>query len=38
MEKVRRDLSEKGTNFEYEIMKGIPAKAIANFAVKRTPT
>jgi len=34
MEKFRRDLSKKGTNFEYEIMKGIPAKAIANFAVK----
>ena len=35
MEKIRRGFSKKGTSFEYDIMKGIPSKAITNFAVKQ---
>ncbi|MEW6143937.1 MAG: universal stress protein [Thermodesulfobacteriota bacterium] len=35
MEKVKRDLSKKGVGFEYDIMRGIPAKAITNFAAKQ---
>lgn len=35
MEKVRRDLAKKGIGFEYDISRGIPAKAIAGFALKQ---
>ncbi len=35
MEKVKRDLSKKGINFEYDIVKGIPSKTITNFAAKQ---
>ncbi|HVY55675.1 MAG TPA: universal stress protein [Thermodesulfobacteriota bacterium] len=34
LEKVKRDLSKKGIGFDYDIMRGIPAKAISNFAAK----
>ncbi len=34
MEKLGRGLAKKGTGFEYEITRGIPAKAISNFAVR----
>lgn len=35
MEKVGRDLSGKGIGFEYDIMRGIPAKAITNYAARQ---
>lgn len=35
MEKVKRDLYKKGIAFDYEVMRGIPAKAITNFAAKQ---
>jgi nucleotide-binding universal stress UspA family protein len=34
MEKCKRDLSKKGIVFDYEIVRGIPSKAITNLAVK----
>lgn len=35
MEKVKRDLSKKGIGFDYDVIRGIPAKAITNFAAKQ---
>jgi nucleotide-binding universal stress UspA family protein len=34
MEKAKRGLSKKGVAFEYDVTKGIPAKAITNFAAR----
>jgi len=34
MEKLRRSLAKKGIGFDYEVMRGIPAKAITNFSAK----
>lgn len=34
MEKVKRDLAKKGIGFDFDVMRGIPAKAITNFAAK----
>ena len=34
MEKVKRDLAKKGIVFDFDVMRGIPAKALTNFAAK----
>ena len=34
MEKVKRNLAKKGIGFDYSVMRGIPAKAITNFAAR----
>jgi nucleotide-binding universal stress UspA family protein len=35
MEKAKRGLLKKGVGLEYDIMRGIPAKALTNFAAKQ---
>ena len=34
MEKIKRNLAKKGIGFDYSVMRGIPAKAITNFAAR----
>ncbi|KAB2832311.1 MAG: universal stress protein, partial [Candidatus Dadabacteria bacterium] len=34
MEQIKRNLATKGIGFDYGVMRGIPAKAITNFAAR----